>query len=202
MNSLLKNGIKITTGSIVPRPIAWVSTVDKKGRPNLAPFSYFNAVCTDPLTLMFCPGVYPSGRKKDTWLNIEEVPAFVVNMTNEATAEAMNRSATGLPRGDSEFDWAGVTPVPSETIAVPRVAEAPVAFECVLDRIVVISDSPTGGGAAIFGRVQRIHIDDAIYQNGYVLFDKYQPIGRLAGASYTRVNDLFNLRRLPYEPDV
>ena len=185
---------KLIIGAILPRPIAWVSSMDAAGRLNLAPFSYFTAVCPDPMTLLFCPGVHPDGRKKDTWRNIEAVPEFVINLTNEETAWAMNLSATILPPGESEFDWAGVTPAPSQTIRVPRAAEAPVSFECKLQQIVVVNDQP-GGGAAILGLVQCIHIREEIYVDGYVQREALRPIGRLAGNSYTRVRDTFEMRR-------
>lgn len=187
---------KLMIGSILPRPIAWVSTMDAAGSLNLAPFSYFTAVCPIPMTLLFCPGVHPDGRKKDTWTNIEQVPEFVINITNEETAREMNLSATVLPPGVSEFEWAGVTPAPSETISVPRVREAPVSFECVLQRIVPVSEA-VGGGAAVFGEVQCIHIRDDIYQDGYVNLEALQPIGRLAGAMYAHINDLFEMKRVP-----
>ena len=121
---------KLIVGAIVPRPIAWVSTIDAEGRPNLAPFSFFTAVCSNPMTLLFSPGWSDvRGRMKDTLHNIRAVPEFVINITNEATAEAMNLTATEFDAGVDEFAWAGVTAVPSETISVPRVAEAPIAFE-------------------------------------------------------------------------
>jgi flavin reductase (DIM6/NTAB) family NADH-FMN oxidoreductase RutF len=191
---------RIMIGAIVPRPIAWVSSMDAKGRLNLAPFSFFNAVCANPPTLMFCPGVRPSGEPKDTWRNILEVPEFVVHLPNQETAEAMNRSATEFSRDVSEFEWAGVTPIPSDAISVPRVAEAPVAFECTLHQIAVINEGP-GGGAAIFGEVQRIHFHDGIYDDGRVDLDRYQPIGRLFGSQYSRVTDTFDMVRLPVPDD-
>lgn len=187
---------KLMIGSILPRPIAWVSTMDEAGKLNLAPFSYFSAVCTQPMTLLFSPGILPNGEKKNTWRNIEKVPEFVINICNNETAEAMNLSATVLPYGESEFEWAGVTPVSCEMIAVPRVAEAPVSFECVLQQIVTVSEQP-GGGAAIFGEVQRIHIRDDIYQDGYVNLEVFKPIGRLAGNSYTRITNSFDMHRVP-----
>ncbi len=191
-----KDNYKLVIGSVLPRPIAWVSTMSADGKLNLAPFSYFNAVCPNPMTLVFCPGVHPDGRKKDTWRNIEQVPEFVINMTNEETAERMNLSATILPTGESEFEWAGVTPAASEVIRVPRVAEAPISFECRLREIVVISESP-GGGAAIFGEVVCVHIRDDILDDGYIRLENYRPIGRLAGAGYTRVTDTFEMHRVP-----
>jgi flavin reductase (DIM6/NTAB) family NADH-FMN oxidoreductase RutF len=124
------------------------------------------------------------------------VPEFVINLTNEETMQAMNLSATELPYGRSEFEWAGVTPAPSQTIRVPRVAEAPIAFECTLRQIVVISEGP-GGGAAVFGEVQCIHIRDDLYQGGRVVLEALRPIGRLAGAGYTRVTDTFEMPRVP-----
>ena len=191
-----KDRYKLMIGSIVPRPIAWVSTMDNEGRLNLAPFSYFTGVCSKPLTLLFCVGLHPNGEKKDTRLNIEQMGEFVVNMTNEETAVAMNRSATILPRGQSEFEWAGVTPLPSQKVRVPRVAESPISFECKLQQMVVVSEE-VGGGAAIFGEVVCIHVRDDLWENGRINLERYKPIGRLAGAGYTRVNDLFDMQRLP-----
>jgi flavin reductase (DIM6/NTAB) family NADH-FMN oxidoreductase RutF len=149
------------------------------------------------MTLIFCPQTHSGTTdKKDTLRNIEKVPEFVVNLTDEETAERMNLTATVLPYGQSEFDWAGITPIPSETIRVPRIREAPVAFECVLQRIVAINEG-VGGGSAVFGEVQRIHIRDDIYQDGYVQLDRFKPIGRLAGSGYTRVTDTFQMERVP-----
>lgn len=192
---------KLIIGSIVPRPIAWVSTMDPAGNLNLAPFSYFTAVCPTPMTLVFCPGVHAhTGEKKDTWRNIERLPEFVINITNEETAAQMNLSATVLAYGHSEFTWAGVTAVPSETIQVPRVAEAPISFECELQRIVVVSDQP-GGGAAIFGTVRCVHVRDDLVDEGRIDISRLQPIGRLAGNAYTRVAEPFIMERVP-SPDV
>lgn len=183
--------------TVVPRPIAWVSSTDADGVLNLAPFSYFTGVCNDPLTLIFCP-VVPArqGSKKDTLRNIETTGEFVINMTNWATADAMNRTSTPLPPDESEFDWAKVTPAPSEFVKVPRVAEAPVAYECTLQQVVVVNDKP-GGGAVVFGEVQRIHVNDAIYENGQVVLEKYDPIGRLGGDAYVHVTESFEMKRIP-----
>jgi flavin reductase (DIM6/NTAB) family NADH-FMN oxidoreductase RutF len=193
----IKERHKLLIGAILPRPIAWVSTIDEQGRPNLAPYSFFTVASREPMTLVFCPLVpAEEGSKKDTLRNIEQVPEFVVNLANEETAEAMNLTATSLPYGRSEFEWAGVTPLASEKIRPPRVAEAPVAFECTLRQIVTIGDGP-GSGVAVFGDVLCIHIRDDIYVDGYVLLDVLKPIGRLAGSGYTRVTDIFNMDRLP-----
>lgn len=188
---------KLMIGAVVPRPIAWVSTMDAAGNLNVAPFSFFNAVCSNPMTLLFCVGVAdtPDG-KKDTLRNIEAVPEFVINTTNEATAMAMNLTATPLPPAQSEFEWAGLTPAPSTVIRVPRVAEAPIAFECSLQRIITVSDQP-GGASVIFGEVQCIHVRDDLYAGGRILLDAYQPIGRLGGNGYVRVTNTFEMERIP-----
>lgn len=189
---------KLLIGTIVPRPIAWVSTMDPTGNLNVAPYSFFTVAARDPMTLIFCPQVplNEPREKKDTLSNIEQLPEFVVNLTNEETAEKMNLTATVLPYGFSEFEWASLTPIASDTIQVPRVAEAPVAFECALQQIVTINPGP-GGGYAVFGSVQKIHIRDDIYQDGKVNIAALKPIGRLAGSGYTRVTDLFDMKRLP-----
>ena len=188
---------KLMIGAVVPRPIAWVSTMDAAGNLNVAPFSFFNAVCSNPMTLLFCVGVAdtPDG-KKDTLRNIEAVPEFVINTTNEETATAMNLTATPLPPTQSEFQWAGLTPALSSTIRVPRVAEAPIAFECKLQRIITVNDQP-GGGTVIFGEVQCVHVRDDLYANGRILLEPYKPIGRLGGNSYVRVTNTFDMARIP-----
>lgn len=188
---------KLLIGTIVPRPIAWVSTMGANGVANLAPFSYFTIASTNPMTLLFCPQIPGSGGgAKDTLRNIEQVPEFVINLTNEETAEAMNLTATSLPYGQSEFQWAHVTPAPSQTLRVPRVAEAPVSFECTLLQIVTVSQEP-GGGSIVLGQVQAIHIREDIYVDGYVRLEVLKPIGRLAGTGYTRVTDIFDMVRVP-----
>lgn len=189
---------KLLIGTIVPRPIAWVSTISPDGVPNLAPFSYFTIASTDPMTLLFCPQRQPDGTKKDTLVNIEATGEFVINLTNEDTAGAMNRSATTLPYGESEFEWAGVTPIPSEMVSVPRVAEAPVAFECLIRQILDVGGGE-GGGMVVLGTVQCIHIRDDVMVDGHVQLEQFKPIGRLAGSAYTRMMDIFHLKRVPPE---
>lgn len=192
-----KERYKLLIGSVLPRPIAWVSTMDSEGRLNLAPYSYFTVGAREPMTLLFCPQVGSSERpEKDTLLNIRQVPEFVINITGEETAEQMNLSATTLPHGRSEFEWAGVTPAPSQSIRVPRVAEAPIAFECKLQQIVTIGDQP-GGGHVVFGEVQLVYFRDDVFVDGYVHLEVLKPIGRLAGAGYTKVTDTFEMHRVP-----
>lgn len=192
---------KVLIGTVLPRPIAWVSTIGSAGTPNVAPFSYFTVAATNPMTLVFFPQIPATGAKKDTLRNIEEVPEFVINITNEETAEAMNLTATTLRHGVSEFEWANLTPAASATIRAPRVAEAPVSFECRLQQIVHIGDGRPGSGTAVFGEVQCIHVRDDIYVEGRIDLEALRPIGRLAGAGYTRVTDLFFMDRVPPPDD-
>src|SRR5580698_10883331 len=129
-------------GTILPRPIAWVSTIAPDGKPNLAPFSFFQGVTANPPTLMFVPVNTRDGTKKDTVRNIEQVPEFVVNIVSYALAEKMNATAALLPYGESEFEKFGIASAPSAQVRPPRVAAAPVAFECSLHSIVHIGEGP------------------------------------------------------------
>jgi len=138
--------------TINPRPIAWVSTIAADGRTNLAPFSFFQGVCASPPTLLFTGANDRTGKKKDTILNIEQVPEFVVNVVPYALREAMNQSSAPLPHGESEFDRFNIAPAPSLRVRPPRVAAAPAAFECRLDRIVRVGEGPLAGNV-VFGTV-------------------------------------------------
>ena len=190
-----KQMYKLMTGSVVPRPIAWVSTLSKEGTPNLAPFSYFNAVSADPPTLLFSAGMHDSERPKDTLRNIGETENFVVNIVTEQVAEAMNESSAAAPFGVSEFDFAGVTQAPSKTVAAPRVSESPINFECQLSQIVRV-----GNNGVVFGRITHVHVEDELLLEDYKIdIEKLRPVGRLAGSGYTRVRELFDLPRPSYE---
>ncbi len=147
--------------TILPRPIAWVSTCDTTGRTNIAPFSFFMGVCAKPPTLMFCPVNDRFGKPKDTLRNVEETRQFVVNLVPTALCESMNQTAASLPHGESEFDHFGVPATPSLRVKPPRVTGSPVAFECELDRIVRISEGPAGGNV-VFGRIIALHIEDSV----------------------------------------
>jgi flavin reductase (DIM6/NTAB) family NADH-FMN oxidoreductase RutF len=189
---------KLMIGSILPRPIGWISTVNDDGQPNLAPFSFFNAVCANPPTVLFCPGVRATDREpKDTLLNIKATSEFVVNIVTEALAEAMNRTATELPSDVNEFEFANLTIAPSQAVRPPRVAESPIHFECKMTHVIDIFDGP-GGGSVVIGRVHHVHVDDSVLIDGDKIdLAKLQPIGRLAGTSYCHVKDIFDMVRLP-----
>lgn len=189
---------KLMTGSIQPRPIGWVSSVDAEGRPNLAPFSFFNMVCPKPPTLLFCPSVRGTDiSQKDTLHNVRATSEFVVNIVSEATAEAMNQTSAEVRPEVDEFTLAGLTPVPSLVVRPPRVAESLVHFECRVTQIIEISDQP-GGGSIVIGEVLHIHVNDSVLVGGDKIDpDRLKAVGRMAGTSYTRTTDRFDMIRPP-----
>jgi flavin reductase (DIM6/NTAB) family NADH-FMN oxidoreductase RutF len=182
-------------GTILPRPIAWVSTIAADGKTNLAPFSFFQGVCANPPTLMFVPVNTRDGAKKDTTRNIEAVPEFVVNLVPFSLAEQMNASAALLPHGESEFEKFGIASAASEHVRPPRVAAAPVAFECTLDRIVHIGERALAANV-IFGRIVCAHINDSVLgADGRPDPAKLDLIGRLGGELYSRTTERFAIKR-------
>lgn len=189
---------RLMSGAIIPRPIAWVSTVDATGVANLAPFSYFTAVCSTPPTLLFCSGIRSrTGQGKDTQANIEATGEFVINFVTENLAEAMNITATELPPEVDEFEYAGLTAAPGHTVQVPHVAETPIYFECKLREIVPVSEEP-GGAVVIIGTVTFAHVDDALSNpDGTINLEAYHAVGRTWGSGYVRTRDRFDLIRPP-----
>jgi flavin reductase (DIM6/NTAB) family NADH-FMN oxidoreductase RutF len=181
--------------TILPRPIAWVSTISVDGVTNLAPFSFFQGVCANPPTLMFVPVNNRQGLKKDTVRNIEAVPEFVVNLVSHELAEQMNQSAALLPHGESEFETFGIVSAPSAQVRPPRVAAAPVAFECILDRFVHIGEGPLAANV-VFGRILTAHLgDDMLDAAGWPDQAKLDLIGRMGGDDYTTTRDRFAIKR-------
>lgn len=186
--------------TILPRPIAWVSTISADGRTNLAPFSFFQGVTSNPPTLMFVPVNNRDGQKKDTVRNIEQVPEFVVNLVSFTLAEQMNRTSALLPYGESEFEAFGIAPAASDRIRPPRVAAAPIAFECTLDRIVHIGEGPLAANV-IFGRIHRAHVSDAaLGPDGQPDPARLDLVGRMGGESYARTTERFSLKRPDRQP--
>lgn len=183
------------SGTILPRPIAWVSTVSGAGATNLAPFSFFQGITANPPTLMFSVVNDRDGRRKDTVRNIGEVPEFVVNLVPFALAGPMNETATALPPGESEFERFGVGAAASSQVRPPRVAAAPVAFECRLDRIVLVGEGPLAANV-VFGRILCAHVADSVLTpDGRPDPARLDLIGRLGGDGYVRTTDRFELKR-------
>jgi flavin reductase (DIM6/NTAB) family NADH-FMN oxidoreductase RutF len=188
----------ILVGSVVPRPIGWISTVDAAGRPNLAPFSFFNAVCPNPPHVLFCPNVRITDRgTKDSLHNVRAIGEFVVNIVTEDLAKAMNLTSTELPAEVNEFEFGGLGISPSAAVRPPRVAASPVHYECKVAYIIDLGDQP-GAGSVVIGRVVHIHVDESVLFGGDKIdLAKLKPIGRLGGNGYCRVTDLFKMVRPP-----
>lgn len=190
-----REGYQWMIHTILPRPIAWVSTLNAEGRVNLAPFSFFQGITANPPTLMFVPVNDRKGGKKDTVRNIEQIPEFVINVVSHAQAKAMNDTAATLPYGESEAEKFGIEMEPASKVRPYRVARAPVAFECTLDRVVNIGDGPLAANV-IFGRIQLIHVrDDVLGQNGLPDPAKLDLVGRLGGSNYATTREIFSLIR-------
>lgn len=190
---------KLMIGSIVPRPIGWISTVDAAGRPNLAPFSFFNAAGANPPHVLFCPMIRDTdGQSKDTLRNVRATGEFVVNIVSEPIVAQMNITSTEFPAQVNEFEAAGLTPAPSLTVRPPRVAESSMHYECQVAQILDLGHEP-GAGSVVIGRVLHIHVaDELLSGKDKIDIAALQPVGRLAGNGYCRVAPaLFNLARPP-----
>lgn len=188
-----KDAYKLLTTAVVPRPIAWVSTVSREGVPNLAPYSFFNAVAGDPLTVMFAPSYKGDGSPKDSLRNAQETGEFVVNLADEALAEALNHTSGTFSHGVSEFAEAGLEAVPSSLVSPPRVVAAPVALECHVSQTVPVVGSDS---VMVLGQVVMIHVKEALLGgDGLIVAERYRPIARLGRDEYTALGRVFRLGR-------
>ncbi|HTV82370.1 MAG TPA: flavin reductase family protein [Acidobacteriaceae bacterium] len=187
---------RLMIGIIVPRPIAFVSTVDAAGIRNLAPFSYFTGCSTNPPVVCFCAAVRPGPRpQKDTLENIRATGEFVVNIVSEEMAEQMNACSAEVSPEVDEFALSGLTPMASELVKPPRVAESRVQMECRLRQVIAVSDKP-GGGNLVLGDVLRFHVLETVLRDGYKIDpDELRAIGRMGGPTYVRTRDRFEMQR-------
>jgi len=181
---------------VVPRPIGWISTLSENGVPNLAPYSFFNGLSSEPPMVMFSSnGMQPHG-PKDTITNVEATGEFVCNMVPWALRDSMNLSCAPLAPGVSEFEHAGLEMEPSELVTPPRVKLAPVHMECTYHQTVELpSDVPGARNAMVIGRVIGIHIKEEYLVDGILDVARIQPLARLGYQDYTRVDNLFPLIR-------
>lgn len=186
---------KLMVGAIVPRPIAFVSTVSPDGVRNLAPFSFFTAISANPPVICFAPMIRASdSSRKDTLNNIEATGEFVVNVVSEDFAEKMNVCSGEYPPDVDEFDLSGLTPISSDLVKPPRVSESRIHMECRLVQVVHVSPKPLGG-SLVLGEVLRFHIAPELFDNYRIDPDGLRAIGRMAGATYSRTTDRFELER-------
>ena len=195
----------ILISAVVPRPIAWVSSLSASGQPNLAPFSFFNAVCGKPPLLAFAPGMRSpkksgaaagasAGEPKDTLRNIRETREFVINVVTFELAEAMNLTSGDYEASVNEFDVAKVASAPSKVVRPRRVAESPVSFECKLHQILDFNPDPEGGSLVI-GEIVSIHISERHLKEGRLDRNSLDLIGRMGGMQYTRTTERFEMAR-------
>ena len=183
----------ILAGLVTPRPIALTTTVDREGRVNAAPFSFFNLLGDSPPIVGLCPGDRSPGVPKDTARNVRLTHEFVVNLVDEDLAEKMNLCAAGLPPGENELLHAGLTAIPSSVVTPPRIAEAPASLECRSHSIVEIGDN-----RLIIGEVLRVHVREGILdpQTWLIRPGAYLPIGRMQSPHwYCRTRDIFEMQR-------
>jgi len=192
---------RILISSVAPRPIAWVSTLSASGQPNLAPFSFFNAICGQPPLLAFAPGLRMRGEgdalrgeAKDTLRNVRETGEFVVNVVTYEIAEVMNLTSGEYDSSVNEFELAQLTPRPSRVVKPPQVAESPVNFECELRQILDFS-SPPRGGSLVIGEVVFVHVDEKHLKHGRLDPNSLDLIGRMGGMQYSRTTQRFELAR-------
>lgn len=184
-----RDAYKFLIGSVVPRPIAWTSTVSRDGTNNLAPFSFYTVASRNPPTLAISigPRTDDEAPQKDTLKNIRDTAEFVVNVVSTPLANSMYESSQNHAPDADEFAEAGLTPAECEIVKVPRVSEAFISTECVLDQII-----PVGSDHLVLGRAIRFHIRDDLYEDGRVDLEALDPLGRLAG-NYTKLGGIFDL---------
>ena len=190
-----KSIYKILTGTIIPRPIGWISSISEDGILNLAPFSYFNAVGDDPPHIMFSAS-RANNAIKDTLKNVLETKQFVANMVTEDLVEQMNMTAHPIPSHESEFELAGLTPEPSLKVKPPRIKESPIAMECELVHHYTLEDNKYGGSTILVGRIVLFHIAENVLLDDFKInLNTYKPVARLAGSNYSKLGEIFSVKR-------
>jgi flavin reductase (DIM6/NTAB) family NADH-FMN oxidoreductase RutF len=187
---------KFLIGSIVPRPIAVISTRNIDGTNNLAPFSFFTAVSASPMILAFCPMIRSSdGEFKDTVKNILREKEFVVNFCTEDNYSKINLASTELPYGEDEFKFSELTPIESSMVKAKRLKESPIHFECVFRDMLCYGKEP-GSGSLITGEVKLVHIDERVLKEGKISTELVKFVGRGAGNDWFKTDKPFQLERL------
>lgn len=191
-----RQAYRLMIQSIVPRPVAWVLSDNGNGTFNVAPFSYFNGICSSPPLLMISVGKKPGGSKKDTWTNILERDDFVVHIASRALAESVTKTSAALAHGESELDLAGLKTTPLEGSRLPRLVGPKIAFACRKHRILELGDGPQG---VIFGQMLHAFVDEEVarQEGDELVIDalKLDPIARLGGDDYGFLGDTVTVPR-------
>jgi flavin reductase (DIM6/NTAB) family NADH-FMN oxidoreductase RutF len=189
-----RENYKFLIGSIIPRPIAFVTTISKEGIINGAPFSYFNIVSSNP-PMISLSIQRREGQQKDTARNIIESKEFVIHIVDEQNVEKINQTAASLPSDQSEVELANLTPVDSVKIAVPGVKEAKIRMECTLEHSLELGGVDSPGCDHIIGRIVQFHIENDIYEKGRIDPRGLAAVSRLAGTNYAKIGELFSIER-------
>lgn len=189
-----KDSHELLVSAVLPRPIAFVSTVGEDGVYNVAPFSFFTVVSVKPAIVGIGIGRKRDGQKKDTLLNVEFSKDFVVNIVTEALAEAMSHASKAYPSHVDEFKEVGLTPVKSDFVKSPMVAESPVNMECRLVKILEFGELPRIN-SFIIGEVVRVHVKDELWLKNSIKAPKLKAIARLGEELYCRTTDIFEMKR-------
>jgi len=183
----------LLTSAVIPRPIAWVSSVSREDRINLAPFSFFSGVTWHPPTLCFSVVNRQDGSRKDTILNIEDTGHFVVNMVSEEMGEPMVATSATVPRDVDEAQTAGIVLVPSTKAGAPRVKDARIAFECEKDRIIIVGSGPQSANL-ILGRILTMHVDKKILTSEMTIDgSRARLLGRLSGTKFCDLSSVIEI---------
>ena len=185
---------ELMVGCIAPRPIALVSTLGEDGVYNVAPFSFFTLMSMHPTVVGFAIGRRRGGSKKDTIVNIEYSKDYVINVVSEAIAPAMNQASGDYPSQVDEFKETGLTPVASDLVRSPRVAESPIQLECRLMQIMEFGASPRIHNFVV-GEVLMVHVQDDLIVDGAIKAERLKAVGRLGEDFYCRTRDLFEMKR-------
>ncbi|GGA22426.1 flavin reductase family protein [Psychrobacillus lasiicapitis] len=193
-NNSERENYKLLIGSIVPRPIAFVTSVGEDGTINGAPFSYFNIVSSNPPMISIAIQ-RKNGERKDTARNVSEKHEFVVHIVDEDNVEKINITAASLPTNESEIDKADLTLISSESISTPGIKEAKVRFECILEQIVELGEEGAITTDLLIGKIVHYHIDESIYERGRINNDSLKAVSRLAGSNYAKIGEVFSIER-------
>jgi flavin reductase (DIM6/NTAB) family NADH-FMN oxidoreductase RutF len=189
-----KDAHELLVGAILPRPIAFISTIGNDGVNNVAAFSFFAPISVQPAYIGFSIGRYRDGRKKDTLVNIEFSKDFVINIVTEELVDAMNQASKDYPSDVDEFKEVGLTPVKSDLVRSPRVAESPVSMECRLVQILQFGEAPRINNFVI-GEILRVHARDDLLIDQAIKASKLKAVGRLGEELYCRTTDMFEKKR-------
>lgn len=190
----LRDNYKLLIGSVVPRPIAFITSQSEQGIVNGAPFSYFNIVSSKPPLISISVG-RKNGEMKDTSRNIEQSKEFVIHIVDEQNVKKVNETSVSLPPDKSEIEYANLTLTDSNEVSVPGVVESKIRFECTLHQIIELGDDDNVNTDLIIGKIVRYHFAEEVYEDGKININELRAMGRLAGADYSSIGQIHTIER-------